>query len=342
MLCVLPCNTEDQALEIVRRLEGHWLWASTEATITACPITSVEAWHILVKARDFIWKQRIQKLTSPKSTVLSAVPKKKEKPNKIKEPESQHGKVCWVDKYWAKKLEQGYAQHTHVQQIIDKRLESLTQPTLLDIPYSSGEDTNDRPYKSVMEPRSVLSDNPSPYEVTDLESEGDDVVAYNTETSHHTTVADRHLLQRKQQLRCNHHEHRCQKDHQARGATLPLFKNSSKEGTTIYIDWRNSVDELIEDKLDEKQIWSLVMQSLEGPPKDTACLAYKNGKGSLKDNLWALDKLYSRSTSYMHLQSEMSTYNRPTRSLPKITTSGWFGSRWPFRTSIQNVCMILS
>ena len=47
------------------------------------------------------------------------------------------------------------------------------------------------------------------------------------------------------------------------------------------------------------------MQSLEGPPKDTARLAYKNGKGSLKDILQALDKLYGRSASYMHLQSEM-------------------------------------
>ena len=58
--------TGEQALEIVRRLRGHRLWAGTEATITACPITLVEAWHILVKARDFIWKQKIQKLTSPK------------------------------------------------------------------------------------------------------------------------------------------------------------------------------------------------------------------------------------------------------------------------------------
>ena len=47
----------------------------------------------------------------------------------------------------------------------------------------------------------------------------------------------------------------------------------------MYIDWRNSVDKLIADKLDEKRIRSLVLQSLEGPPKDTARLAYKNGKG---------------------------------------------------------------
>ena len=47
------------------------------------------------------------------------------------------------------------------------------------------------------------------------------------------------------------------------------------------------------------------MQSLEGPPKDTARLAFKKGKGTIKDILKALDKLYGRSASYVHLQSEM-------------------------------------
>ena len=295
----------DQALEIVTRLEGHRLWAGMEAMITACPITLMEARHILVKVRDFIRKQRIQKLTSPKLTTPSAVPKMKEMTSKAKELEPQCGKVHRADKYWAKKLEQGYGQCTHTQQIIDKWLESLTHPPLLDTPYSSGEDTEDGPYESAIEPQSMLSDNPSPYEVTDSELEDDDIVAYDSETSHHMTIADRHRLRRKQWLRHECHEHRCQKDHWARGASLPLFKNSSKERATTYTDWRNSVDELIADKLDQKRIRSLVLQSLEGPPKDTAHLAYKNGKGSLKDILWALDKLYSQSASYVHLQSEM-------------------------------------
>ena len=118
------------------------------------------------------------------------------------------------------------------------------------------------------------------------------------------TVAERDWLCRKQWLRCECCEYQCQNDCRVRGATAPFFNNSSKEGATTYIDWRNSVDMLIADKLDEKRIRSLVLQSLEGPPKDTACLAYKNRKGSLKDILWALDKLYGRSASYVHLQSE--------------------------------------
>ena len=137
----------DLALEIVTRLEGHWLWASTEVMITACPITLMEAWHILVKARDFIQKQRIQKLTSPKLPVLSAVQNNKETALKTKEPEPQCWKVHQSDKYWARNLEQGYAQHTHTQWVIDEWLQSVTHPSLLDTPYSSAEDTKDGPYE---------------------------------------------------------------------------------------------------------------------------------------------------------------------------------------------------
>ena len=71
-----------------------------------------------------------------------------------------------------------------------------------------------------------------------------------------------------------------------------MFKNSSKEGATPYVNWRNCVDEMIAEKVDEDRVWSLVMQSLEGPLKDTARLAFKKGKGTLRDILKALDKLY--------------------------------------------------
>ena len=150
-----------------------------------------------------------------------------------------------------------------------------------------------------------MNSDPSPYEVTDSEEEHDDVVAYDTETSHQMTVADRDRQRKRQRLRRERREHRRRKEITAKGATLPLFKNSSKEGTTPYIDWRNCVDKMISNKLDEARIRSLVMQSLEGPPKDTARLAFRKGKGTLRDILKALDKLYGRSASYVHLQSEM-------------------------------------
>ena len=101
------------------------------------------------------------------------------------------------------------------------------------------------------------------------------------------------------------HEKKKQREHRARGVTLPLFKNSTKEGATTYIDWCNSVDELVQDKVGVKCIKSLVLQSLEGSPKDTARLANKRGKGTLADILLVLDKAYGRLALYVHLQSEL-------------------------------------
>ena len=204
--------------------------------------------------------------------------------------------------YWARKLESGHTQHA--QRFIDERLEALMHPPLVDVPYSSGLDSDDGPFGLAQDAVSTPSDS-SPYEVADSEEEGDDIIAYDTEDSHQTTVADRNRLRKRQYQRRECRECQCWRERHGKGATLPLFKNSSKEGATPYIDWQNCVDELVADKLDEARIRSLVMQSLEGPPKDTARLAFKKGNGTLKDILKALDKLYGRSASYVHLQSEM-------------------------------------
>ena len=179
--------TGEQAGEIIRRLEGHCMWAGTEATINVCPIMLGKAQHILVRARGFIRMQRLQKLTAPKpSTDSMTMTKKSPKPMTMKVPESQHGKVCQADKYWMKQLEKGYGHPAHTQWLIDKRLESLTHPLLLDLPYSSGGDTNDEPYESALEPQSAVSGNPLPYEVTDSEGREMAMTWLITAPRHHT------------------------------------------------------------------------------------------------------------------------------------------------------------
>ena len=73
----------------------------------------------------------------------------------------------------------------------------------------------------------------------------------------------------------------------------------------MYINWRNSIDELVQDKVSVEHIKSLVLQSLEGLLKDTARLANKRGKGTLANILQVLDKAYGQSASYVHLPSEL-------------------------------------
>ena len=289
--------TGEEAHQIIDRVAGARSWAGTDALVATYAVTLREVRHLLVKAREFVRCQTIQKALAPKSPPMPM--ERERKPVLGEAREHRRKKVRRADVYWARKLESGHTQHA--QRLIDERLEALTHPPLVDVPYLSGLDSDDGPYGSAQGAASTPS-NSLPYEVADSEEEGNDVVAYDTEDSHQTTVADRNRLRKRhsQRRECQHCRERCGK-----GATLPLFKNSSKEGATPYINWRNCVDELVADKLDEARIRSLVMQSLEGPLKDTAQLAFKKGKGTLKDILKALDKLYGRSASYVHLQSEM-------------------------------------
>ena len=105
--------------------------------------------------------------------------------------EHRRKKVRGADLCWARKS--GHTQHA--QRLIDERLEALTHPPLVDVPYSSGLDSDDGPYGSAQD---VTPDDSSPYEVADLEEEGNDIVAYDTEDSHQMTVADRNRLRKRQ------------------------------------------------------------------------------------------------------------------------------------------------
>ena len=292
--------TGEEAHQIIDRVAGAWSWAGTDAMVAAYAVTLREVHQLLVKAREFVRCRTIQKMLALKSPPM---PTEWERKPVIGEArEHRRKKVRRADVYWARKLESGHTQHA--QRLIDERLEALTHPPLVDVPYSSGLDSDDGPYGLAQDAVSTPGDS-SPYEVTDSEEEGDDVVAYDTEDSHQTTLADRNRLRKRQRQRRERRERQCWRERRGNGAMLPLFKNSSKEGATPYIDWRNCVNELVADKLDEARIQSLVMQSLEGLLKDTARLAFKKGKGTLKDILKVLDKLYGRSASYVHLQSEM-------------------------------------
>ena len=221
--------TGEEGHQIIDRVAGARLWAGTDALVAAYAVTLREAHQLLVKAREFLRCWTIQKALAQK---LPPTPMERERRPIVGEVrEHRRKKVRWADVYWARKLESGHTQHA--QRLIDERLEALTHPPLVGVPYSSGLDSDDGPYGSAQD---VTPDDSSPYEAADSEEEGDDVVAYDMEDSHQTTVADRNLLRKRQCQRRERREHQRWRERHGKGATLPLFKNSSKEGATPYID----------------------------------------------------------------------------------------------------------
>ena len=86
-----------------------------------------------------------------------------------------------MDKYSAKQLAKGHTQMT--QRIIEERLGSLLHPLMAPSLLASSEESEDEPYELAIELTGMFSDT-SPYDISDSEEESDDVVEYNTETSH--------------------------------------------------------------------------------------------------------------------------------------------------------------
>ena len=298
----------EQAEETAEQLGCCRCWAGKDVEIHAVPVTLTDAKHTLVKARDFVRKQTRQKLSAAKG-----VPAEKLTASEAVTARGR-GMVKRADKYFAKTLAErqvGLGEEAHTKAKADRRIEKLLRPLRT---LSGVSESDEEPYESAVETGAdtgveagagAYSDVTSLYDSTDDEEDYDDVVGYDTETSHQVTVAERNKQRKKQQQRRERRERRRIRDRRHRGATLPLFKNSQKEGAMAYTDWRNAVDELIEDKIPLDRVKSLALQSLEGPPKDTARLANKVSKGDLNAILTALDKTYGRSASYVHLQSEI-------------------------------------
>ena len=75
----------------------------------------------------------------------------------------------------------------------------------------------------------------------------DDIVAYDTETSRYTMVADREHRQAHDHHRTNkrrRHE-RCPGYGKAKRLSLPIFRDSTSDNAITYDDWRSDVDNYV-------------------------------------------------------------------------------------------------
>ena len=162
--------TGEEAHQIIDRVASARSWAGTDALVAAYAVTLREVHQLLVKAREFVRCRTIQKALALKSPPTLTEQERKPVVSKVRE--HRRKKVRRADVYWARKLESGHTQH--VQRLIDERLEALMHPPLVDVPYSSGLDSDEGPYRSVQD---ATPDDSSPYEVADSEDEGDDVIA---------------------------------------------------------------------------------------------------------------------------------------------------------------------
>ena len=139
------------------------------------------------------------------------------------------------------------------------------------------------------------SDSAPEYVLEDSSEEYDDIVVYNTETSHYTTVADRDR-QEKRDRHCANHRCRKERHHdpiqRQKKLNLPIFRDSTSDNAITYDDWRCDVDKCVKEGHSTTLIRDSVLSALEGRPCRTAMTAMEDGDGSLKSIMTALDQVY--------------------------------------------------
>ena len=104
--------------------------------------------------------------------------------------------------------------------------------------------------------------------------------------------------------------------------SLPIFRDSSKDDTISYDDWRCEVDALILRGHSQKKVKLAVLDALEGRPKRTAQVADTDhkgwiGKGKLPKILEVLENSYGRSVTYQSLVGELCSIRQKRGETPK-------------------------
>ena len=139
--------------------------------------------------------------------------------------------------------------------------------------------------------------------------EWDDIIAYNTETSRYTTVANQERRIARDHYRMN--KRRCHERRPGYGKTkwlsLPIFWDSTSDNAITYDNWRSDVDNYIQEGHSTKLIRDSVLCALERRPRYTTKTAMDDGDGSLHCIMEVLDSVYGGATTYSALISKLNT-----------------------------------
>ena len=184
--------TWDEAMRFSNQISGAATWVGKEVMIKAVPVTLAEAKVDIARAQHFIRTQNLEKLAvhrfeeSRKEKEARPV----ESPIVSETPDiPRHRKmVSRVDRYSAMKYGKPTQSACELEGCLspNEKVQSRHQQT--------------RDTRRVQEVDAVLTDgfnDDSPPDDSSDELDSDDIVAYDTETSHYTTIADRNRREKR-------------------------------------------------------------------------------------------------------------------------------------------------
>ena len=284
---------------------GNWLsgaatWVGGEVMIRAVPVMLAKAKVDIAKVRQFIRTQNLEKLAvhTFKESRKEKEAQPVESPIVPETPDVPRWKktVSQADHYAAMKYGEPAMCACELEGCLSpaERVQSRSHHT---------EGTQRVPEADIVSSDRFSNDSPPDDSSDELDS--DDIVAYDMETSHYTTLADQTRREKRDFRWAHKRDRRTWRLSYKSSLTLPLFRDSKKGDAIKYVDWRRQVQALIDHGIPVRRVCDLVMEALEGPPKSDAQAEYNQGDKSLKDILGVLDKVYGGQTSYIALQSEL-------------------------------------
>ena len=140
-------------------------------------------------------------------------------------------------------------------------------------------------------------------------SAGSVAVGYETDRTERSNTANRDKKRQKQKQRENWTawatNARKQQDKKSGKVVLSLFRESGKEGTLKYDDWRAEVDEYLRKGYSNEQVKSAMFSSLEGQPRKNFQDCDEDGDLTPAEILVKMDGVYNASVAFRDLSARL-------------------------------------
>ena len=272
-----------------------------EVTVIAGQHTMRQSRIDLANTRDYRRAQILRRLTAVENRAKSLA-------LDTSRPVSPQGR----GRGYTRRADRYYAQKAVGDPALEPTLNAARPATLED--YHSAREPSELEYKS-----------------EGSEGTGTDSTGYSstaTATSHHDTDGTQCSNTKNRDRRCQKQKHRDRREHRKTNArkqrdrrngrvVLPLFRESTKEGTLTYTDWRLEVEEYIAKKYPGPKIKEAMFTSLEGKGKRNFQACDERGDLSPEKILEKMDMIYGTSVSFRDLNAKLCRLKQGAQESPK-------------------------
>ena len=288
---------------------GSYLWSGSPATVFVTKRTTQEARRDKAKTWEYRRKITVQQLATTQARVKDLEMVTQKCQERAANPVGRgRGMICRADKYLAQR-------HGKEPERIPGMVPVL--PAFSDRAQITPDD-----YHSAQEPSEseYNTEETDPEEnIDDVEEDEDNVSVgsettfkssgHDTDRTNRTTTANqtqRHNQRKRKESRGRRPTNARKEDERHKGkVVLSLFRDSLKEGTLTYTDWRREVEEYIWKGYNDNRIKDAMLSSVEGQAYVNFRSCDEGRNHTLAQILKEMDSIYNVSVTFWDLNARM-------------------------------------